>query len=399
MPTLNRIEGYPDYYQDPVSGIVSVRFWVGGERKTRSTGVKAEIPPTAHEMKLAISAGRKKIANHDKERALKRAASQGSVLVADWVPKWLESLKTTWKSVAARKDAESRWNKHLSKFFFVRDGRPLDVKEVATEGFWLEYAVKFQRENPGLLLFHHRAYLRHFFYYMHEQRDQKTNERLLPVVPELKDFDPARETPGRAITPEEEEKLLAQCKTERHKLQILMGIYMGMRPGEVCTISKKFINWENMEIELPATFVKTGRIKKHGRSVPIHPKVAPLLKAQCASHKFDPLFPSPKDPKKPIARSGNRSAWKRIKQHTKIKGRLRRHDMRVTRATRFAEQGVSEQLSQDVLGMSKEVLDRHYKKFSARVRKKVFENEQAEPENKAKDPKPTTGSSGRNEVE
>lgn len=375
MPTLKSISGVRDYLYDPKSGIIHVRFWVANERKTRSTGVKGKIPPSEYDIKMAISAGRKIIENFDKEKELSRATAKGVNLVCDWVPKWLESLQTTWKSKAAIRDARSRWECHLSKFFFERKGKYLDIKEAATEGMWLEYAVQFQKKHPGKLLSHHRAYLRHFFYYMHEQRDPKTNERLLLTVPDLKDYDSARETPGRSITPEEETALLKACSNREQRLYVLMGIYMGMRPGEVCTCLKSFINWETMEIDLPPTFVKTGRIKRSGRRVPIHPKVKKDLREQYDSHKYDPLFPSPLNAKKTIARDGNKKAWARIKRDANIKGKMRRHDMRVTRATRFAEQGIADQLAQEVLGMSGEVMKRHYTKFSAKVRKKVYERE------------------------
>jgi len=371
MGNLLRIPQYPDYYYDPHSGMIYVRFWVNGARKTRSTGIRGSLPALVAEIKQAVSSGRKIISGYDSE---KESMTKFGILVQDWQPKWIESLETSWKSKASRADAKSRWKVHLSKFFFVYKDRPLDVREI-NEGLWLEYAAWFQKKNPGRMLKHHRAYLRHFLYFMHEQRDRKTGERLLSIVPELKDYDPATESPGRSIELKEESNLLDSCNTPQQRLQILMGIYMGMRPGEVCTCQKKFINWDSKEIDLPSTFVKTGRVKKRGRSVPIHPKVEKELKAQFDSHTYEPLFPSPKDPTKAIGRDGNKKAWARIKRDAGIVGRLRRHDMRVTRATRFAEQGVSEQLSQDVLGMSKEVMDRHYTKFKAEGRKKVYQAE------------------------
>lgn len=381
MPTLKSVSGVRDYLFDPVSGIIYVRFWVQGERFTRSTRVKGEIPPSSHDMKMAVSSGRKIIADFDKEVATRSSANKG-LLFVDWVPVWLDSLSVVWKSKAARLDAKSRWDNHLGKFLYQKDGAPFDIRRF-NEGVWLEYAVWFQKRHPGKLLKHHRVYLRHFLNFMNNQRDPITNERLLPVVPKLKDFDPGRDTPGTFVPPELEEKLLAAATKPRHRLQIEMRHKMGMRPGEVTQCKKEWIKWDIGEIQIPASYHKTGRRTLKARTYKIHPEVRNLLR-EVGSLKFKVgdrlvespfLFPARQDPTKPMSRAGDNKAWSAIKARAGVTGRIRRHDGRVSRATKNALLGIPLKVTQEALGMTEIVLNKAYTKIGNKALEGLYDND------------------------
>lgn len=138
------------------------------------------------------------------------------------------------------------------------------------------------------------------------------------------------------------------------RLQILIGLKMGMRIGEILLLKTDRLDFETGFIRLKKEDTKTRR----ARAVPIHPRVLRLLKRHVGTLKGTALFPCPTDPNKSVGRQGNKRAWATCKRNAKVKGRF--HDLRHTCATRTAETGMNPLLAARILGMDLEIYDKVY---------------------------------------
>lgn len=150
-----------------------------------------------------------------------------------------------------------------------------------------------------------------------------------------------------------EEVLLLKNAKDDLRLQILMGIKMGMRVGEILKLKLSRIDFSERVIRLTPVDTKT----KMGRVVPIHPRVLRLLRKRSGEW----LFPSPSG-RGSIGHQGNKTAWATCKREAGVTGRF--HDLRHTCATRMAERGVNPIMAARVLGMDLAVYDKVYCKPS-----------------------------------
>ncbi len=418
MSTLKKIENERDYFFDPTSGVVYVRFWAetpqgGKQRVTRSTGVKAKtLPPNVFDMRMAISSGRKIIDGFSKEQKKSRRSGSRSLFIDYWFEKWIEEESPFWCK-AYTSDIKSRWKCHLKKFFVDQEGIPEKEKRIYTidqidNNVWKKYVKWFWSRNPGKATDKHLKYLKSFLMWMHRQKNERTGRRLLVEVPDLEDFDAPRETPGRALSDSQVDEIIRSCETLAHSLQMSMMFDQGMRPKEVTTCLLSYIKMDRPprgEIEIPASMHKSGKKTRRARTIPLSPRTSDILERYLIERaealikpwglnalyggeipkskkpfkialdvKSDALFPSPINPIETLSPGGNRRAFARIKKLAQIEGRLRRHDGRVTTATRFAEAGVPRAIAKEVLTMTDEVLDRHYVKVRAESRSRVYEH-------------------------
>lgn len=215
-------------------------------------------------------------------------------------------LKRT-KSKATQENAFIMVKKHLCPFF----GR-YSIDEI-TEAHWEEYVVEKQIERAGIALFNHWKHLvgimGHAFRKGHIARKY-----------EIKNPD-KRESPGKVFSQEEIDSLLA-ASTYDLFLQILMGLQMGMRKGEILGLAWDRVDLEKGLIRLGKEDTKIRR----ARTFAISEVVWILLKVR-SFHKASPfVFPSRNN--KRVASRSNKSAWRTCKRLAGVKGRF--HDLRHT---------------------------------------------------------------------
>jgi integrase len=186
---------------------------------------------------------------------------------------------------------------------------------------------------------------------------------LWPKVRKLEE----RKDVGRALSPEEESRLLAGLEQRRTPhLQTLIPLLLltGMRSGEA-----KSLTWR--QVDLMDNTMTVGRAKTAngtGRTIPINADLGPVLRAhrQWFKERFgEPkpdqyLFPwgkpLPSDPTRQL--TDITSGWDELRKDTGVRCRL--HDLRHTYATKLAENGVSESTMLALMGhMSRAMLERY----------------------------------------
>ena len=186
---------------------------------------------------------------------------------------------------------------------------------------------------------------------------------LWPKVRKLEE----RKDVGRALSPEEQGKLLAgleQRRTPHLRTLIPVLLLTGMRSGEA-----KSLTWG--QVDLMENTITVGRAKTAngtGRTIPINDDLGPIL---CAHRQwFKERFGEPKADQylfpwgKPLPSDPTRnatditSAWDELRTASGVRCRL--HDLRHTYATKLAENGVPESTMLALMGhMSRAMLERY----------------------------------------
>jgi integrase len=186
---------------------------------------------------------------------------------------------------------------------------------------------------------------------------------LWPKVRKLEE----RKDVGRALSPEEQGRLLAGLEQRRTPhLQTLIPVLLltGMRAGEALSLT-----WG--QADLMGQTLTVGRAKTSsgtGRAIPINDDLARIL----AAHRqwFEDRFGEPQPDQylfpwgKPLPSDPTRHAtditwgWDKLRKDTGVSCRL--HDLRHTFATKLAENGVSESTMLALMGhMSRSMLERY----------------------------------------
>jgi integrase len=176
-----------------------------------------------------------------------------------------------------------------------------------------------------------------------------------------------RKDVGRALSVEEQERLLDALKTSQSpNLRTLIPTLLltGMRSGEAMSL-----RWD--QVDLMAKAITVGRAKTSsgtGRVIPINDDLAKVLAThrQWLTDRFgEPrlehyLFPwgspEPSDPARHI--TDLKRGWTELRRHAGVSCRL--HDLRHTYATKLAENGVPESTMLALMGhMSRAMLERY----------------------------------------
>ncbi len=191
----------------------------------------------------------------------------------------------------------------------------------------------------------------------------RTWRELWPKVRKLEE----RHDVGKALSADEEQRLLAAATGERRRLIglfVRIALLTGMRSGEILSLT-----WD--QIDLEQHVVTVGRAKSTrgtGRQIPMGGSLLQLLTthAEWFSERFGEVEPSyyvfpygsplPTDPTRPITTV--KSAWKTVRNEAKLN--CRPHDLRHTAATKMAEAGVPESTMLAIMGhMSRAMLERY----------------------------------------
>jgi integrase len=186
---------------------------------------------------------------------------------------------------------------------------------------------------------------------------------LWPKVRKLEE----RKDVGRALSPEEEAKLLSALdQTDSPLLPAIVRVALttGMRSGEILSLTWQQVCFANRLLTVGKAKTSSGT----GRTIPMNDDLVSVLsnhRIWFASQFGEPkpewyLFPSgrplPTDPMRPIR--DVKRAWGTLRRVSGV--RCRMHDLRHTFATRMAENGVPEGTMLAMLGhMSRAMLERY----------------------------------------
>ncbi len=226
-----------------------------------------------------------------------------------------------------------------------------DIDSNAWEGF----VAYVQKESAGTQFFSLRKHFNHFLTWA------KRHEKLL-APPYLRDPDARTRAkredagPGKAYTTEELRRLIFSSKRHgKFHLWMLMSVYMGMRPGEICHLSRARIDLESGVINLKRADTKTNK----ARRVPIHPKVMlPLAERMAATRAVEYLFPNRHDKSRPMDPQGFKKVWYEIANAAGVDGRP--YDFRHTFITHAIAQGLNPAAVGMITGTSLEMIEKVY---------------------------------------
>jgi len=185
---------------------------------------------------------------------------------------------------------------------------------------------------------------------------------LWPKVRKLEE----RKDVGRALSPEEQTRLLAGLAERDATLQALIPLLLltGMRAGEARSLTWAQVNLQAHEIRVGRAKTSSGT----GRTIPINKDLAPILKTHRSwfqerfgnpkpeQHLFPWGKPTPADPARHI--TDITSSWDELRKQTGVQCRL--HDLRHSFATQLAENDVPESTMLALMGhMSRAMLERY----------------------------------------
>jgi integrase len=179
-----------------------------------------------------------------------------------------------------------------------------------------------------------------------------------------------RKDVGRALSPDEERRLLAMLAVASPNSSPLLGtiiriaLLTGMRIGEILELT-----WA--QVNLASRMVTVGRAKTEAgsnRDIPMNENLLAVFHAHAGwyterfgatlpEHYLFPFgSPQPNDPTRHVTDISN--AWSALRKRAGVKCRI--HDLRHTVATKMAEAGVPEGTMKALLGhMSRAMLERY----------------------------------------
>lgn len=176
-----------------------------------------------------------------------------------------------------------------------------------------------------------------------------------------------RKDVGRALSPEEEARLLTEASKSASVLLptfVRIALCTGMRCGEILSLT-----WGQVEFTSRIVFVGTSKTTAGtGRAIPMNSELFATLTAHAAwfTERFGEadathfVFPFgiriPNDPTRPATTL--KRAWENLRDRAGVSCRL--HDLRHTACTKLAEAGVPESTMLAIMGhMSRQMLDRY----------------------------------------
>lgn len=134
-------------------------------------------------------------------------------------------------------------------------------------------------------------------------------QRIIPRKPRIRNPDPAR-TEKPTYTVEQIRAFLDKADPELWDL-IVIAAECGPRPHEVCGIKWEWvtITAQAVVVTFPETFTKT----KKARSIRLSPAAAAVIRRRRKAKRKGPyVFPSPKDPFKPLSDVMRSRLWRRM---------------------------------------------------------------------------------------
>jgi integrase/recombinase XerD len=142
----------------------------------------------------------------------------------------------------------------------------------------------------------------------------------------------------------EADRVLAQAKSERDRLIILCGLYLGLRVSEICKL-----RIEDIDLDEATLLVAHGKGDKD-RYLPIPTVLIEPLEDWIGRRGSGWVFPSPRKPKAPLSTRMVRYLVTDAGQNAGIKRRISPHKLRHTYATKLLTKGANLREVQQLLG-------------------------------------------------
>lgn len=223
------------------------------------------------------------------------------------------------------------------------------------ESKWVEFVNWLQEKRPDLKLENPRKYFQGFLSWA--MRKGKIKEKPELWIPsDDVDEDEQGESVGKAYTKEELRAIhdwLDEHADLSFKLYVYMGMYMGMRSGEITQLKLSRLDRQKWIIQLKPSDTKIGK----GRKVPIHPKVLPLFQEQL-KHGKRILFPNRWDDKRAMDPTGFKRPWNQLREDKNIEGRF--HDFKHTFITNALANKMNPVVVSEITGTSMRVIQDVY---------------------------------------
>lgn len=328
---LKRVKGDANRYLYRLGNVYWVRAFANGRVLQKS--LNTEVLTTARLFRD------KEVANFLGE---KRSFNTKRKLVEDLFPEFLSTKAT--KSKSTRESMNNQWKHHLISFsgFFP---------EEITEGEWIKYVENKRKELPDRKFFNDRKYLMMFLNWCHRNG-------IIQKLPKLENVDP--EIKEGLVYSKEQIKELLKNSNDDLKLQILMGISMGMRIGEIMSLEWYQIDFKKETIHLPAEKTK---IRK-ARTFSISESCLEMLRERRKSIQGLAVFPSPLNKDAPQGRDGNKKAWAACKAKSGVPSKYRFHWLRHTFLTEAFKHSTNPALICHYAGLSLEQAEQTYLHFT-----------------------------------
>jgi integrase len=186
---------------------------------------------------------------------------------------------------------------------------------------------------------------------------------------------------GKAYTPEEKERMLAEAANARSPhiyLALTLALNAGVRDAEL-----RGLTWE--QIKFAKGYLVVGQSKTEageGRTIPLNSSLLPVLREYAVWYRekfgetrpewyvFPFGRPRPSDPTRPITTF--KTAWKNFRRNAKVTGRW--HDNRHTLITDLAESGAGDQTIMDIAGHVSKRMLRHYSHIRMEAKRAALES-------------------------
>jgi integrase len=192
------------------------------------------------------------------------------------------------------------------------------------------------------------------------------------LLPRLRD----RDDVGRAITTDEEKRLLTECRSSRSRglyTAVVLALNTGMRETEIRTLAWRQIDFESRTVTVGKSKTAAGT----GRPIPMNDRLTLALRTwanQFPNRKLDHfVFPAEQygrpgeetrgtyeqNPNAPIG--SWKTAWKSARKAAGVSCRF--HDLRHSAVTRLLEAGVSFPIVASLLGWSPSTTTKMAKRY------------------------------------
>jgi integrase len=262
---------------------------------------------------------------------------------------WMKLKKPTW--AAKSYEVEERSLKHLKPVFgslLLIDIDPEDIADYQKTRLKAGASPKTVNLEVGTI----RAVLRRHRLWANMQPDVK----MIPV----------REKAGKALTTDEEKKLLDACGSLRSRALspiVTLALHTGMRRGEIQSLQWQQIDFLNRTLTVGATKTEAGS----GRVIPLNERALGTIQTWATNFpQRRPghfVFPSEHyglagNDRKPHAKTMDpeapagelKRAWESAKEKAGVQCRF--HDLRHTACTRLLERGASFPVVASIMGWS-----------------------------------------------
>lgn len=361
---LKAVVGHRNYYQSEKSGIIYYKDPLLGKFSTKET--------TIQRAKRAVDIRRQMVLDgKDLSSAKRNVMKVTNPPVKDIWDEYIIKWKAKNSAPNTMKNYNKSWTSGFGEFF--KDRRVDSFNEKTLNDFCDWYMKNKSDRLVEVTVVHLKILIRAAF-----------EKKIIKEIPKFKMLDELVELIDVKSNREKHERvydevtevlpLLTKAKTSssheylnaRAYLAIVLGVRCGLRKGEVISLKKEYLDFENDEFKVRSTKNYTWR------KVPMMPIVKEAFLWQLKfTGNSEFIFPMPSNPKKNISSQILDKCWNNVKEAAEIKGSAWFHDLRRTCATRMGEAGIVPQIASKILDHTVE----EYMKTYFKPQKNSLKNE------------------------